>query len=331
MAERTIVFVVFPDCQSLDLTGPYEAFSIAHQVLAERGVPGGYRLVIASLDDGPVRTESGLRVGTDTTLRTLRSPVDTLVVVGGNGTRAASQDPATLHQVRRLAHRARRVTSVCTGSFVLAAAGLVDGRTVCTHWARAGQLADRFPNVTVDADSLHRRDGNVWTSAGVTAGIDLALALVEDDHGADVAQTVARWLVMFLRRPGGQSQFAAPVWHAAAATTGVRAAQDAVVLDPSGDHRVAAMAERAAMSERHFVRVFARDVGTSPARYVEAVRVDAAARELETTTDTVDVIATRCGFGTAETMRRAFLRTRGISPTDHRRRFALAPTHARPA
>jgi transcriptional regulator GlxA family with amidase domain len=321
---RRVVFVIFPGCQSLDLSGPFEVFASANQVPLGVAAPTHrYQLQVAALQSGPVASESGLCVSADVALRSLRGSIDTLVVVGGTGSRVASQDNDLLHEVRRLATRSRRVASVCTGTFVLAAAGLIDGKTVCTHWARAESFERRFPRVRVDRDALFRRDDNVWTSAGVTAGIDLALALVEEDHGAELAQTIARWLVMFLRRPGGQSQFAAPVWHEAAERDAIRIVQDDVVAHPAHDHRVSTMAQRAAMSERHFLRTFQQEVGATPAKYVEAVRFDQASRLLESTDRTVERIATEVGFGTSETMRRVFLRVAGVSPTDYRRRFSL--------
>jgi len=325
MPERRIAIVVFPGCQALDLTGPHEVFAGANQVLQGRHRDDPrYQLLVAALEPGPLRSESGLAIVAVHALSALRPPLDTLLVVGGDGVHDARRDPKLLAQVRRLAAGSRRVASVCTGSFVLAAAGLLDGREACTHWARARRLAREFPLVTVDPESLYRRDGAVWTSAGVTAGVDLALALVEDDCGAEVAQTVARWMVMFLRRPGGQSQFAAALWQPASELDAIRAAQDAVLADPGADHSVPALAAGAGMSLRNFTRVFSRELGTTPARYVERVRVEAACRMLETTALTVDVVARRCGFGTAETLRRSFLRTLGIPPTDYRRRFALA-------
>jgi transcriptional regulator GlxA family with amidase domain len=184
-------------------------------------------------------------------------------------------------------------------------------------------LQEEFPSLRVDADPIYIRDGAVWTSAGVTAGIDLALAMVQDDHGTEVAQTVARWLVMFLHRPGGQTQFAAPVWVPRAERSTVSAVQSLVEAAPGGDHRVPTLAAAAAMSERHFSRVFAAEVGEPPGRYVERVRLEAARRELETTDSTLSVIATRCGFGTAETLRRCFQRRLGVSPDSYRRRFRL--------
>jgi transcriptional regulator GlxA family with amidase domain len=198
----------------------------------------------------------------------------------------------------------------------------LDGRRVTTHWARADELAERYPEVEVDADPIYLKDGAVWSSAGVTAGIDLALALVEDDLGTDVSQLIARWLVMFLHRPGGQTQFATPVWTPRARRSSVRDAQARVESDPGGDHRVAVLAEEAAMSERHFSRVFASEVGETPSRYVERVRTETARHLLESTDDTLEVIAAQCGFGSTETLRRTFHRRVRSSPDAYRRRFA---------
>ena len=210
---------------------------------------------------------------------------------------------------------------MCSGAFIGAEAGLLDGRTVTTHWARARKLADEYPRLTVDPDPIYVRDGNVWTSAGVTAGIDLALAMVEADHGADVAQTVARWMVMFLHRPGGQTQFAAPVWVPRATRSAVRTAQDYIDTHPGDDHRARPARRTGGDEQRHFSRVFTDEVGETPARYVERVRVEAARAELESTTSSLDLIARHCGLGTAESLRRAFQRRVGVSPDAYRRRF----------
>jgi transcriptional regulator GlxA family with amidase domain len=216
------------------------------------------------------------------------------------------------------------VATVCTGAFLGAEAGLLDGRRVTTHWASADQLGAEFPGLSVDPDPIYINDGKYWTSAGVTAGIDLALALVQEDLGVDVAQTVARWLVMFLHRPGGQTQFASPVWVRRAERSTVRAVQALVESAPGGDHRVPTMAAAAAMSLRHFTRVFTTEVGETPAKFVERVRLEAARNELETTNDTLDVIAARCGFGTAESLRRVTQRHLGVAPDAYRRRFRTA-------
>jgi len=323
VSDRHVVFVIVPGFQPLDLTGPYEVFAGVDPARAELGRSGGARtrLTVAAPEAGPVGAESGLRIVADRALTAVRGPIDTLVVAGGTGVHAARRDPAVVAAIARLAARSRRVTSVCTGSFLLAEAGLLDDRTAATHWARAGRMAQDYPRVTVDAEAIFVRDGDLWTSAGITAGLDLALALVEDDHGADVAQLIARWLVMFLRRPGGQTQFSGPMWRAPIELEPVRVACEAIDAAPDGDLTVVSLARRVGLSERHFVRVFTREVGTSPARYVEAARVEAARRLLEATDTPVAVVARACGFGTAETLRRAFQRRLGVAPSDYRDRF----------
>ena len=321
---RHVVIVGFPGLQPLDAVGPFEVFSAATRVVeATDGTSDAYRVSLVSRGGGQIEGESGLPLGT-ARLPGADASIDTLLLPGGDGVQAARGDRALIDWIRITAPRARRVATVCTGTFLAAEAGLLEGRTVTTHWARARRLQAEFPGVVVDPDPIYSRDGEFWTSAGVTAGIDLALAMVDDDHGADVAQTVARWLVMFLHRPGGQTQFAAPVWVPRAERSTVRAVQSLVEAAPGGDHSVARLAAAAAMSVRHFGRVFTAEVGETPARYVERVRVEAARRDLETTDDTLDAIASRCGFGTAETLRRSFHRRLGVAPDSYRRRFRVA-------
>jgi transcriptional regulator GlxA family with amidase domain len=324
-ATRSVVIVVYPGVQSLDAVGPFEVFSGATQAIASvrPDAPPAYEVRLVARDGTPVRSESGLSLGTDP-LPPHTSPIDTLLVAGGSGVYEARDDAELVDWVRRAGRRARRFGTVCTGAFLAAEAGLLDGLPVTTHWARAPRLAEEFPHLQVDPDPIYTRTGDVWTSAGVTAGIDMTLAMVEADLGTDVAQIVARWLVMFLRRPGGQSQFAAPVWMPRAERSSVRAVQQAIEDAPDGDHRITTLAARAAMSPRHFSRVFHDEVGESPGQYVERVRVDAARRLLEDTDDTVASVARRCGFGTAETMRRAFVRRVGVAPDHYRRRFHRA-------
>jgi transcriptional regulator GlxA family with amidase domain len=315
-----VVFVVYDGIQALDLTGPWEVFHGANEVLDDAAPHRErYRLTLCSTDGRSITTESGLAIATAPLADAPRP--HTLVLPGGFGSRAAIDDHDLVAGVARLAQGAERVVTVCTGAYLAAAAGLCDGRRVATHWARAAALQRRFPAVTVDVEPIYVRDGELWSSAGVTAGIDLALAIVEHDHSADIAQVVARWLVMFLRRPGGQTQFATPVWSERAELEPVRAAQDLVDAEPAGDHRVGVLASRVGMSERHFTRCFAEQTGLSPAQYVAAVRVEAARRQLEATSLTVDAIAHRCGFGSAETMRRTFARRLGVSPDQYRQRF----------
>ncbi len=321
--DHHVVLVVYPGHQILDLAGPHEVFAGANELLAHRVGRQAYRITVASTAGGTVASESGLGIADTHPLHRIDpETVDTLLVAGGNGVQQARSDTALVDWIGRVAPSCQRAGSICSGTFLLADAGLLVGRRVTTHWARAGRLAREHPDVHVDPEPIHVNDGHIWTSAGVTAGMDLALALVEDDHGADVAQTVAQWLVMFLRRPGGQTQFAAPVWSGAAHHDGIREAVDLIHADPGADISVPALAAAAAMSTRNFTRVFAREIGTPPGRYLEQVRVAAARRLLETSTETTDVIADRCGFGTAETLRRAFQRCVGTSPGAYRRRFS---------
>ncbi len=323
---RSILIVTFPGTQALDVVGPFEVFVGARQVMeTERpDDPPAYEVRVVSSAGSPVISESGLSIGTDPLPDPTTDRHDTVLVAGGFGVQEARTDAILVDWLRRVAPRTRRIGTVCTGTFLAAQAGLLDGHTVTTHWARAQLLAAEFPELDVDPDPIFTRTGNVWTSAGVTAGIDMALAMVEEDLGSEVAQTVARWLVMFLRRPGGQTQFAAPVWMPRAERSSVRGVQQSIEDEPEADHRVATLAARAAMSPRHFSRVFTEEVGEAPGQYVERVRVEIARRHLEDTSDTVVVIARRCGFGTPETMRRAFLRRLGVAPDHYRRRFGSA-------
>ncbi len=329
MRSRSVVIVAYPGMQSLDVVGPFEVFAGANRVAESTGT-AGYSVRLVSVEGGPVRSGSGLTVDT-AGLPDPSQRFDTVVLPGGDQARAARTDTTFMAWVTAVAPRSRRVATVCTGAFIAAEAGLLDGRRVTTHWASATRLAADYPKLEVDADPIYIRDGKYWTSAGVTAGIDLALALVEEDLGGDAAQTVARWLVMFLHRPGGQTQFASPVWVPRAERSTVRAVQTLVESAPAGDHRLPALAAAAAMSLRHFTRVFTDEVGETPGRFVERVRLEAARRALETTSDTLDVVAEGVGFGSAETMRRAFQRRLGITPDSYRRRFRTGTTEKRSA
>lgn len=320
MAPRDVILVVFPDLQGLDLIGPAEVFAAANEEIGR----ATYRTRLAATSPGPLRTTSYVTVMADEAIAAVEGPVDTLMVVGGDGTRGAVADAHLVTHVGRLARDARRVTSVCSGAFVLAQAGLLDGRRATTHWRACGLLAASFPKVRVDPDPIYVRDGNIFTSAGVTAGMDLALALVEDDLGRDVALAIARRMVLFLRRPANQSQFSAPLQAQAAERDGIREAQHVVTEHPEGDCSVASLAGVALMSERNFARCFTAEVGMTPARFVERVRVETARRLLEDTDDGVEAIAAAAGFGTAETMRRTFLRLLRTNPTEYRRRFRAA-------
>lgn len=318
---RKVLFVGFPGIQSLDLVGPFEVFTTACLLLAAAGKQG-YQPMVVSLDGQPVSTDTGLSFAA-VDLPDPTEPVDTLVLPGGRGAHTGHRDPRLVDWIVAAAPHARRVVTVCTGAFWAAEAGLLDGCRATTHWAFADHLAREFPAIDVDPDPIFVRSSDtVWTAAGVSAGIDLALALVEEDHDTEIAQTVARWLVLYLRRPGGQTQFAAPVWVARAKREPIRAVQDAVESEPGGAYSINELARRAAMSPRHFTRVFTDEVGEAPGAYVERVRTEAARRQLEQTDDTVVTIAARCGFGTAETMRRNFIRRVGVSPDQYRKAFA---------
>lgn len=321
--KRSVVVVGFPGVQALDLVGPFEVFTGATSCLAGQGrTDDGYEVTIVVADGKAVSTGTGLEI----VARPLPDPrrtVDTVVLPGGVGTDAARRDGDLVGWIQAVSVNARRIVSVCTGAFLAAQAGLLDGCRATTHWAHARRMAAEFPAVTVDPEPIFLRSSpRLWTSAGVTAGIDLALALVEDDYGTDVAQTVARYLVLYLRRPGGQTQFAAPVWMPRAKRAPIRTVQEAIECEPAGPHGVPDLARRAAMSPRHFTRVFTAEVGEAPGAYVERMRTEAARRQLTETDDTVTVIAGRCGFGTAETMRRNFIRRLGVSPDQYRKTFA---------
>jgi transcriptional regulator GlxA family with amidase domain len=311
--SRRVAIVAFPTVQSLDVAGPAEVFSQA-----------GYAVEIIAGDGEPFRASNGITLVPDRSLAACRGAIDTLVVAGGRGVRAAAADERLISWLRLAARRSRRVTSVCTGAFLLARAGLLDGRRATTHWAACAALARMYPTVSVEPDPIFVRDGNVYTSAGVTAGIDLALALVEEDLGAPTALEVARNLVLFVRRPGGQAQFSATLAGQAAARPGIRELQAWICEHLDADLSVPALAERALMSPRNFSRVFAQQVGSAPGAFVESVRVERARTLLETTDLQVDEVARACGFGTVETLRRAFARRVRVSPSEYRERFAAA-------
>ncbi|CAJ1493181.1 GlxA family transcriptional regulator [[Mycobacterium] kokjensenii] len=320
---RTVVILGYPGIQALDVFGPAEVFATASLTLLGQGRgDDGYDVAVVSADGAPIATSSGVAIAPHP-LPEPGDPIDTLVLPGGIGVDATRTDPMILDWVRATSGHARRVVSVCTGAFLAAQAGLLDGCRATTHWAFAGALAREFPSVTVDPEPIFVRSSPaVWTAAGVTAGIDLALALIEEDHGTEVAQTAARWLVLYLRRPGGQSQFAAPAWLPRSRRAPIRDVQESIESQPGGPHRIPDLAARAAMSPRHFTRVFTDEVGMAPGAYVERIRTEAARRQLEETDDTIGAIAGRCGFGTAETLRRTFVRRLGVSPDHYRKTFA---------
>lgn len=305
---RSVLIVLFDEVQCLDVTGPLEVFAHA-----------GYRITTASLGGGMVRTSSGLRITPDEDLARTRE-YDLLLVPGGPGSRRDNPELATW--LREHAARTRQLAAVCTGAYLLAAAGLLTGRRITTHWAHCAQLAERYPDIEVDPDPIFVRDGNIVTSAGVTAGIDLALVLVEDDLGRDAALGIARELVVFLRRPGNQAQFSAQLAAQVASREPLRDVQRWIADNPAADLSVETLAVRASLSPRQFARAFAAEVGVPPGRYVDRVRLESARRRLEDTADGVEETARACGYGTPEAMRRAFVKALGASPAEYRRRFA---------
>jgi transcriptional regulator GlxA family with amidase domain len=317
-----VVILAFDGVQTLDLTGPLEVFNAA------AGLSGGaYTTEVVAPTSAPIRSSSGLTIVPDGSIASLRGRVDTLLVAGGSGVREAVEDERLVRWVERRAHASARVASVCTGAFMLARAGVLDGRRAATHWAYADDLARLHPRVQVDSDAIYVRDGDVWSSAGVTAGMDLALALVEEDLGREVALEVARWLVVFVRRAGGQSQFSSHLRAQVAEREPLRELQEWVGSHLADDLSVPALASRVNMSGRNFARAFAREVGMTPAAYVEALRVDHARVRLETTGQKIDAVAADCGFGTVETMRRAFHRRLKVGPSGYRDRFQTKRGH----
>lgn len=312
MGTRPVVIVAFAGVQPLDVVGPAEVFHTAARLH-----PGAYEVSLRAPRAEPVRASSVALVP-DAALGSLGGRFDTLVVAGGSGVRALEGDAAFLDSLRGVAGRSRRVAGVCTGAFLLAAAGLLDGRRATTHWAHCPRLADAYPEVSVDPEPIFIRDGAVYTSAGVTAGMDLALALVEEDLGAELALEVARWLVLFVKRPGGQAQFSAQLTAQRAHRRPLRDLQGWITGHLSEDLSVPALAARAHMSERNFARAFGREVGMTPAAYVETARVESARMALESGDDPVEAVARAAGFGT---VRRAFHRRLGVGPADYRGRF----------
>lgn len=308
---RTIGLVLYPDFQILDACGPITSFEIAGRMAGD-----AYCVILLSAMGGPVRSSAGVEMATLAPQQA--GMIDTLIVVGGNGSRDAMRDAHVLAFLRDLAANVLRLCSVCSGAFLLAGAGALDGRRATTHWRRAALLARLFPKVIVEPDRIHIRDGHVWTSAGISAGIDLSLALIAEDLGEDLARRVAQEMVVYYRRPGGQSQFSA------LAELGGDSTQFAPLLDWIRAHldrrlTVETLAEQAAMSPRNFSRAFTREMGMSPAKAVERLRLEVARERVENSHDPIEHIAAHLGFHDPERMRRAFLRAFGQPPQAMRR------------
>ncbi|WP_370372035.1 GlxA family transcriptional regulator [Catenulispora sp. GP43] len=318
-APHRVVIVAFDGVQALDVTGPSDVFDFAG-----RGRPGGGYEIEVVAPAPVVTTSSGVRIVPHATIDRFRGRIDTLIVAGATGERRDAVDEELISWLRGASRRARRTASVCTGAFLLARAGILDGRKATTHWAACDDLARRYPEITVLPDPIHVRDGDVYTSAGVSAGIDLSLALVEEDLGAQAALHVARELVLFVRRPGGQTQFSRGLAAQAASRPSIRELQDWITDHLDHDLSVTALAARALMSPRNFARVFAAETGSTPAAYVEAMRLERARMLLEGSEERIEEIARQCGFGTVETLRRSFARHLHVSPHGYRQRFATA-------
>ncbi|WP_459956766.1 GlxA family transcriptional regulator [Nocardia sp. IFM 10818] len=323
---RVVLMVVFDGFQLLDAAGPADVLAAATLM----GAAPGYRVELVAARAGPVRSSSGITVTAEHALADWSEPVHMMLVAGGLSAWTASADAELVAGIRRLADGAERVGSVCSGAFLLARAGLLDGRRATTHWAGGELLAGEFPAVRTEPDRIYVRDGSVWTSAGVTAGIDLALAIVAADHGPELAREVARWLVVYLHRAGGQSQFSAPVAAQAPKRNALRALQIWLEENLDADLSLAALAARSGMSTRHFSRVFAHELGTTPARYVEQVRIGAARRLLETTDQPLDRVAAAVGLGSPETLYRIFHRHLGVPPGEYRARFTVSERESAP-
>lgn len=318
------MLLVFDGAGFLDVSGPAEVFAVANHL---RG-GDAYRVAIVSPDGRDAVSSSGFRIGVESSVASLGGALDTLFVPGTWTWPEATEDAVLLAAVTEASDRARRTAGICVGAFLLAAAGLLDGRRATTHWQFADELAARHPGVRVEPDAIFVADDDVYTSAGVTAGIDLALALVEADHGAALARRVARHLVVFMQRPGGQAQFSVRLQAQPVEPGVLRSLLDAIAEDPAGDHRLSELSRRAGFSERHLSRLFARELGMTPARYVERIRIEAARSLLEASDAPLEDIARRCGLGSAETLRRAFTRSVGVTPHAYRRRFVTTGINA---
>lgn len=314
--SRVVVIVVFDEVTMLDVAGAGEVFAEANRFGAD------YRLKIASVDGRDVTTSIGTRLGVTDSLCSIES-ADTIMVAGSDNLPRRAIDPALVDAVKSLAHRSQRLASICTGSFILAQAGLLNGRRATTHWHDVRLFARAFPDITVEPDAIFVRDGEVFTSAGVSAGIDLALALVELDYGTELVRAVARWLVVYLKRAGGQSQFSVLVEADPPPQSPLRKVTEAISADPAANHSVKTLAARASLSTRQLTRLFQSELGTTPARYVEMVRIDAARAALDAGRTVADT-ARMAGFGSTESLRRVFVDNLGVSPKAYRERFRTA-------
>lgn len=309
---RKVVIVGPPPVQILDVTGPLEVFSNASGYEMVLGTPSAERWL---------ETHRGVPLGNAVPIEEIHGPIDTLIVAGGPGAESGSYDPRLVQWVAKKATEARRVASICTGAFLLAEAGLLDGKEAVTHWLFCDRLEREYPKVKVRRDPIYLRDGSVYTSAGITAGIDLSLALVEEDHGHAAALKIARFLVMFLVRPGGQAQYSHMLSHQAGASQPLRELQVWMLENLRAHLTVETLAERVGMSARHFTRVCLRETGMNPGQFVDRMRVEAAQQRIDSSSQGLKEIADACGFGSAEGMRRAFSRVLGVTAAEYASRF----------
>jgi len=316
MGARVIVIVVFDDVTMLDVAGAGEVFAEANRAGAD------YQLKIASVDGNDVTTSIGTRLGVTDAIASIES-ADTVLVAGSDDLPRRPLDPALVKAIRSIAGRTRRLASICTGSFVLAQAGLLQGRRATTHWHEVRLFARAYPDITVEPDAIFVRDGEVFTSAGISSGIDLALALVEMDYGTELVRAVARWLVVYLKRAGGQSQFSVLVEADPPPESPLRKVTAAISSNPADNHSVNTLAARASLSTRQLTRLFQSELGTTPARYVEMVRIDAARAALDAGRSVAET-ARVAGFGSAESLRRVFVDHLGVTPKAYRERFRTA-------
>ncbi|WP_350614953.1 GlxA family transcriptional regulator [Pseudomonas sp. HY7a-MNA-CIBAN-0227] len=324
---KTVHVLAFPNVQVLDVTGPLQVFASANDLARQQGLPLPYAVTVIASQAEPVMTSAGLALVAEP-LPAADAPCDTLVIAGGWGVYGAAEDPVLVDWVRQKAGQSRRMTSVCTGAFLLAASGLLDGCRVATHWTRCAELALKYPKLQVEANPIFIQQGSVWTSAGVTAGIDLCLALVEEDLGRAVALEVARHLVVFLKRPGGQSQFSVTLsLQQVSLQKGSSRFSELhawMAEHLSLDLSIPTLAAQAGMSERSFVRHYRAETGQTPARAVELMRVETARRQLADSATSIKRIAVQCGFGSEETLRRSFLRALSVTPQAYRERFSVS-------
>jgi len=319
---RSIGIVAFPGAEVLDIAGPYEVFNFANMILQKEGVcqEAAYPVTVFAEQPGPVTTMTGFKIIADQSFNQIDKSYDTLLIPGGDP-EVVLTNTQVVELINEMKPKVRRLVSVCTGAFLLAESGVLDGCRATTHWNYCTEFTEKYPRVNLEPDRIFIKDGNILTSGGITSGIDLALAMVEDDWGQKLALAVAQFLVVYLKRPGGQSQFSSYLTREASTHSGLRDLQSWIMQNPEQDLRVDALAERMAMSSRNFSRLFLTETGMTPAKFVEMSRIDAARNLLELTKFSIESIADSSGFKDSENMRRAFLRQLGINPRDYRKRF----------